>query len=213
MIQLSNIQPIPLQSLGINPHSEVFSTEARFEKGKHYLIKAPSGKGKSTLLHMMYGLRRDYEGQLRLAGQDSRSFALEDWTDWRRERLSIVFQDLRLFPTLTALENIQLKALLHNGMSTNRIQSLAERLGMASLLQRETASLSYGQQQRVAILRALSQPFEYLLLDEPFSHLDEANTTIALELMLERCSELQAGMILVSLGEDFPVDFERTLEL
>lgn len=213
MIELNNIVPAPLASLGLNPNSEVFDTAWRLEKGQYFLVKAPSGKGKSTLLHILYGLRKDFSGSLQLEGNNSEGFSAELWADWRQSKLSIVFQDLRLFEELTAFENIWLKAQLQGSKSEVEIRAMAQRLGIEELLEKPVRTLSYGQRQRVAIIRALCQPFDFLLLDEPFSHLDEANTEKALALVKETCETQGAGLVLVSLGEDFPLNFQRVLEL
>ena len=86
-------------------------------------------------------------------------------------------------------------------------------MGIDHLLQQSCATLSYGQRQRVAIIRALCQPFDFLLLDEPFSHLDEANTEAAFQLIEQVCAEQKAGFILVSLGEKFGRTYDVELIL
>lgn len=215
MIELQNVLPIPLKEMpnGISPNSGVYATTCTFEKGKNYLVNAASGRGKSTLLHIVYGLRNDFEGLAKVGGKDVRSFSANDWAACRQRNLSIVFQDLRLFPQLTGLENIQLKNGQTNAVSENTIQDWAERLGMTPYLQQSTATLSYGQRQRIAILRSLCQPFDLLLLDEPFSHLDEANTRRASDLISEVCKQQQAGMVMVSLGEEYFFNYDKKIDL
>ena len=203
MITLNDYRPHPLISLGINQGSQIFNTSQQFEKGNHYIVEAPSGKGKSTFLHQIYGLRKDYDGDIQWLGKDIRVFTHDQWADIRKQELSIVFQDLRLFLQLTALENIQLKANLTQHKTKEEIQLMAKRLGVEELLNQPAATLSYGQRQRISIIRALCQPFRFLLLDEPFSHLDEANTQTALAMIQEACTEQEAGIILVSLGESY----------
>ncbi|MCC6723361.1 MAG: ATP-binding cassette domain-containing protein [Saprospiraceae bacterium] len=215
MIELKNIQPTPLKETpgGISPASGIFGTECHFEKGKRYLVNAASGKGKSTFLHIIYGLRSDYEGQASINGKNVRSFSPNEWAECRQRQLSIVFQDLRLFPQLSGLENIQLK----NGQTQMRteaeIMQMAEQLGMTPYLQQSAATLSYGQRQRIAILRALCQPFEILLLDEPFSHLDEENTRNACHLISSVCGQQSAGMVMVSLGEEYFFSYDKKIDL
>ena len=75
------------------------------------------------------------------------------------------------------------------------------------------ATLSYGQRQRVAIVRALAQPFDYLLLDEPFSHLDTANIKIATDIIQEACVQQKAGLLLVSLGDAYLFDYDKRVEI
>jgi len=209
MIQLDHLRPRPMIDDGIDPSSQIWDKACQFEKGRRYLIVAPSGKGKSTLLHCIYGLRNDYEGQVQLEGQNIREISPESWSALRQKKLSIVFQDLRLFGSLTALENIQLKSNLSDHLSESQIREMATQLGIANLLGKTCDSLSYGQRQRVAIIRALAQPFDFLLLDEPFSHLDTENIRIASELILDRLKAQSAGLLLVSLGEDYGLVYDE----
>jgi len=215
MIQLTDLWPIPVKEMpsSINEPSDTFGKDCPFEKGKNYLLTAPSGRGKSTLLHLIYGLRSDYEGEVTLGGKNIRDFIPEAWADFRQTKLAIVFQDIRLFPNLTALENILLKAKLTGTKSEAEINELARNIGIANLLEKKCRALSYGQQQRVAILRALCQPFEFILLDEPFSHLDDKNVRIACELIQKECTAKGAGIILASLGEKFYFKYDHEWQL
>lgn len=212
-VQLHDIRPEPLVSTGINPRSDLFATEVNFEPGKSYLIIANSGKGKSTLLHILYGLRSDYSGRVLLDGRGGEQFSPDDWAELRQQKLSIVFQDLRLFPDLTALENIQLNNTLTSHKSEAQIRAMCTRLGIDHLLDQTASTLSYGQRQRVAIVRALCQPFEFLLLDEPFSHLDDTNVRAACELIAEEQERQGAGLLMVSLGEEYYFHYDKRLIL
>lgn len=213
MIHLSDIQPAPLVSLGLNPQSSVFATECHFNQGCKYLVSAPSGRGKSTLLHCMYGLRKDYTGRITLDGEDITQFSADRWAEVRQRDLSIVFQDLRLFPRLSGWENIWLNASLNPVIEESAIRQWAYDLHMDQQLEKPVQQLSYGQRQRVAIIRALAQPFRMLLLDEPFSHLDPLNTEIALRLITEAVENQEAGMILVGLGEKYDLPFDYELDV
>ncbi|NJN34920.1 MAG: ATP-binding cassette domain-containing protein [Saprospiraceae bacterium] len=209
MIFFDNVIPAPLKENGLNPTSQVFNTQTNFEHGKNYLITAPSGKGKSTFLHLLFGLRADYQGVIKIDDKNIRQFSLDNWATLRQEKLSIVFQDLRLFPNLSALENILIKQSLKPSVSPQEAQNMAERLGVAPFLSQKTDTLSYGQRQRVAIVRALCQPFNLLLLDEPFSHLDVENIKIASHLIQERCAAQNASLIMVSLGDEYFFDYDE----
>ncbi|RMG83179.1 MAG: ATP-binding cassette domain-containing protein [Bacteroidetes bacterium] len=215
MIQLTDIQPVPIKETtnGIRPDSQIFATRVAFEKKRRHLVIAPSGKGKSTLLHILYGLRNDYEGDVFYDQKNIRDLSPDEWSEYRQTKLSIVFQDLRLFPRLSALDNLLLKTALTPVKSETDLRKMAARLGVEGLLDKKAQTLSYGQRQRFAILRALCQPFEYLLLDEPFSHLDEENTAAACALIEEELDARDAALIMVSLGEKYGFRYDKELIL
>jgi len=208
MILLQSVIPNVLKESGINDNSDIWGTKCIFKKAKNYLVTAPSGKGKSTLIHILYGIRKDYEGKVMINDSSSDDFNPTKWSNLRQQYFSIVFQDLRLFPQLTAKENILLKAQLNNEYQWEEIEHMAEKLGVIGLLSQKAGELSYGQKQRIAIIRAMCQPFEYLLLDEPFSHLDEENINICRKLILKEAKKRKAGLILVSLGNEYGIEFD-----
>ncbi len=210
---LENILPNPLKEQKRGHESDIWETTCTLEKGKKYLITAPSGKGKSTFLHILYGLRKDFSGTITLDDKELSTIATNAWADLRKDNLAIVFQDLRLFSKLSALDNILLKSTLHITKSKVDIKEMAKKLGVASLLNQSCETLSYGQRQRVAIIRALCQPFDFLFLDEPFSHLDDANTDAAFQLIESVCTEQSAGFLLVSLGEKYGRVYDKELIL
>lgn len=212
MITLNNIKPTPLTADAVKA-SAMWDEEFLFEKGKYYLVKAPSGTGKTTLVHLLYGMRADYQGSLFFDGRNTSSFDVDDWSTLRQNKISIVFQDLRLFGKLTARENIQLKWDLGSKVTQQEIEEMATTLGVANILDKPCNILSYGQQQRIAIIRSLCQPFDFLLLDEPFSHLDLDNIRIATTVIERIVKKNNAGMILVSLGQPFYFDYDTEIEL
>ena len=213
MIQLNQIKPAPLLPDGIDPKTQTWGKKIAFEKGKFYLITAPSGKGKSTFVHILYGLRTDFEGAFKLKGQEHQAIKMNDWSDIRKNTLSVIFQDLRLFLNLSAMDNLLLQNNLTKHKTVEEIKQMAKQLGISDLLEKTCSTLSYGQRQRVAIIRALCQPFEFLLLDEPFSHLDQNNIAKATQLIKEECQGQKAGLILVSLGDKYLFDYDKELIL
>lgn len=209
-IHLKNIVPAPLA--GTFSLHEVWNQDLVLESAA-YVLKAPSGKGKSTLLHLLNGTRRDYSGQLLFDGKAAATFSDTDWAEHRSKKVSMVFQDLRLFPQLSARENLQLKAKLGNVLSDETLQDYIQRMGMETLMDKPCFQLSFGQQQRVAILRALIQEFQWLLMDEPFSHLDNENISIICQIIEEEVNKRNAGLILSSLGHDYPYPFTKSLSI
>ena len=176
-ITLQNIIPIPLKDRILLTQKEVWNNELSFSSLNKTKIVAPSGTGKTTLMNIIYNLRTDYEGNVLYDNIDVRAIKINDLAKIRQQKLSVIFQDLKLFPQLTAKENIELKRTMQTPFcNENKIDEMAEELGITHILQQKTEKCSYGEQQRIAIIRALIQPFEMLLLDEPFSHLDKKNT-------------------------------------
>ena len=182
LIELNKVVPNPLPDKIIKT-SEIWNLHLRIEPQSKILISAQSGMGKSTLLHLIYGLRQDYTGQLLIEGQPVKQFTFVQWEQWRRRSISLVFQDLRLFPHLSAHENLELIPDINP--SAPSVEEMVNRLGLEPHLQQPVSTLSHGQRQRIAIIRALRKPFRLLLLDEPFSHLDESNQNLASELIKE----------------------------
>lgn len=194
---------------GVLPHvfeqeparnSQVWSTELQLRRGNYYLIEAESGAGKSSLCSFIYGARHDYSGTIRFDGADVSSFSLNKWCELRRTQLALLPQELRLFPELTALENIQLKNSLTAFCTAEQIMQMMQALEIDGKAHAPAALLSIGQQQRVAIVRALCQPFSFLLLDEPVSHLDVRNNQAAASLILDAAARQGAAIVATSVG-------------
>jgi putative ABC transport system ATP-binding protein len=197
-LQLQQLLPVYFDDSQRNA-SEVWRKDLVFSKGEYVKIVAPSGSGKSSLMHFLYGLRNEYTGNIVYDNQTLGQYTLEDLAVYRKDHVSIVFQDLRLFPEQTVFENIELKRQLNPFHPVEKIKEMAERLGIGNKLSFKSRICSYGEQQRVAIIRALMQPFDFLLLDEPFSHLDEANSKNAMQLMLEEAKLRNAAIIFADL--------------
>jgi putative ABC transport system ATP-binding protein len=197
-LQLQQLLPVYFES-DQRSDSQVWRNNLTINKGEYVKIVAPSGSGKSSLMHFMYGVRNEYNGNILFNGKNIRSFSAEELAGYRSNQVSMVFQDLRLFPEQTVFENIELKRQLQPFHPAEKIREMAERLGIGNKLTAKSRLCSYGEQQRVAIIRALMQPFDFLLLDEPFSHLDDANAQKAMELMLEECRLRNAAMVFANL--------------
>ena len=193
--------------------SQLWNQSLSFTKGENIHIIAPSGSGKTCFIHFLYGLRKDYKGNILYDNTNIKDFDAEKFSGWRQQFISIIFQDLRLFTQQTVLQNLEIKRLLSPYHSESRIEAMAKRLGIESKLNKLCSTCSYGEQQRIAIIRALQQPFEFLLLDEPFSHLDENNRQKAMQLMEEEAAERNAAIILTDLKKIEYFKAERILYL
>jgi ABC-type lipoprotein export system ATPase subunit len=193
--------------------SEIWRRDVCFRKGEHHLVFATSGAGKSSLLSYLFGERCDYTGNIRYDDRETGSLTAAGWSEIRRHRISFVFQGLRLFTDLTAFENIDLKNQLTHHKTSEEILHLLDMVGLADKRDEKAARLSFGQQQRIAIIRALCQPFDFLLMDEPFSHLDDINIEIMSKLVEQELSSKQAGLILCSLGAEYPFIYHHKWKL
>ena len=213
-LELKKIVPIPLKDKFSKRGSDIWSNHLQFSKGEWIKIVAPSGTGKTTFIHIIYKLRNDYEGAVAWNNKDVRIITGDALAEIRQQNISIVFQDLQLFPNLTARENIELKRVLQKPIyESSIIDAMAERLGITHILEQRAGLCSYGEQQRVAIIRSLLQPFDWLLMDEPFSHLDHENINKAAALITEECIKRNAGFLLTDLEEDNHFNYTRKLNL
>lgn len=196
-----------------NLKSDIWKTDARFEKGKLYLVEAASGMGKSTFCSYVIGYRHDYTGNLLFDNDDTKTYKQGDWTDIRKCHVSHLFQELRLFPELTAWENVEIKNKLTGFATESSINDWFERLGVADKKQSLVGEMSFGQQQRVALMRALVQPYDFILLDEPISHLDDANANIMGDIVLEEAGKQNAGIIMTSIGKHINLNYDKIYRL
>lgn len=211
-ITLNNTLPRVFISEHI-PGSEVWRADITFSRGNLYLVEAASGAGKSSLCSYIFGARTDYEGHILFDGSDISTLKIDDWLEIRRRHLAYLPQELSLFPELTALENIMLKNRLTGYASAKMIESWMEQLGIASRRDYPAGRLSIGQQQRVAIIRAICQPFDFLLLDEPVSHLDDTNNSIAAALIADEAARQGAAVISTSVGNHLSLQYTHRLHL
>ena len=124
-----------------------------------------------------------------------------------------MFQDLKLFGELTALENIEIKNNITHHKSLKEIELLFEELGIGDKIHSRTDRMSFGQQQRVALIRALCQPYNFILLDEPISHLDDRNSDTMRDILLREVRSNGASLIATSIGKHMNIDYDICLNL
>ena len=193
--------------------SDIWRKEVEFEKGKLYLVEANSGTGKSSLCSFIYGYRNDYQGQILFDGEDVRQYKVAQWVKLRKKHFSLLWQELRLFPELTAMEKVEIKNKLTGYQKKKKIREWFEMLGISDKVDAKIGQMSFGQQQRVALIRALCQPFDFLFVDEPVSHLDDTNSEIMGRIMTEEAKKQGAGIIATSIGKHIELDYDTIYRL
>ncbi len=193
--------------------SDVWQQELTLERGKTYLVEAASGTGKSSLCSFLYGYRNDYSGRILFDGEDISRYGRAQWVNIRQRHMSQLFQELRLFPEMTAMENVLIKNQLTGCQTLETIEGWFERLGIAACRDKRLSHMSFGQQQRVGLVRALCQPFDVLLADEPVSHLDEENSRTMGEIMMEEARRQGAAVIVTSIGKHIEMNYDKILKL
>lgn len=193
--------------------SEVWLKHLDIAKPQSYLVYAESGTGKSSLCAYLYGNRRDYDGKILFDGEDVGTYTPEKWSRLRREALAYLPQQLSLFPELTAIDNVLLKNRLTDYCSEADIRLMFQQLAIDNRADVVAGRLSIGQQQRVAIIRALVQPFDFLLLDEPVSHLDARNNEVVAQMIAAEARKRGASIIATSVGNHLSISDFKILRL
>jgi len=202
---------ILIETIGLKKFYEVGKVWAlggvdiRIERGDFASIMGPSGCGKSTLLHMLGGVDRPSEGEVRVAGENLADLESDDLALFRREKVGIIFQSFNLLPTLTVLENVLVPVMPFSSIGGNGYREkailLLKRFGLGEKLNNSPNELSGGQNQRVAIARALINAPDIILADEPTGQLDSRNGKEIMELLQELNGEDGVTIILVTHDE------------
>ena len=181
--------------------------------GEVVAVVGRSGSGKSTLLHLLGALDRPDSGSIELDGVRLANASEAELTEVRRSKVGFVFQAFHLLPELSGLENVLLPARLGGGKTgLDRGRDLVEGFGLTDVAQRLPTTLSGGEQQRLAIARALVNDPLLLLADEPTGNLDDESGTTVLAL-LRRVAESGKGVLLVTHQEDAIEIADRVLHL
>jgi putative ABC transport system ATP-binding protein len=171
------------------------------ESGEFLAIMGASGSGKSTLLHLLGGLDRPTSGQVVIDGVDISGLGDEQATLTRRQKTGFVFQFFNLIPLLTVRENVALPFLIGGdslGERSARVDELLDLVGLTAKAEHRPNQLSAGEQQRVAVARALAAEPALLLADEPTGNLDYTTGGEILDLLRRSCVELSQTIVLVT---------------
>lgn len=193
--------------------SDVWNKKMIYEKGKSYLVEAISGAGKSSLCSFIYGYRKDYEGTISFDGRDVKMLSRRDWTVIRRKNIGMMFQELRLFPELTSRENVTIKNNITQFRDLDRIRTWFRVLGIEDKWSEPVGMMSLGQQQRVAFVRMLCQPADFLIMDEPVSHLDDENGGIMGRILEQEMNERGVGVIVTSIGRRMEMNYDAKIKM
>ena len=209
---------IPNVFIGMLPDrepSDIWDKELTFTRGQSYLIEAASGRGKSSFCAFLYGLRNDYVGSIEFLDRNGAGIPMtkNDFCRIRCHMLALMFQEHRIFPELTAVENVMLKNQLTDYFTEKEIRERLTELGLEERLDRPCGKLSLGQQQRVAFVRLLAQPADFIMLDEPVSHLDQGNAAIMRTMLKQRQKEEGSAVIVTSIGNRLPYEYDKILKL
>ena len=187
-IRLKSVVPHVFSSCA-DLKSDVWNQDVTLDKGKTYLVEAHSGRGKSTFCSYLIGYRQDYTGELLFDDTPTTTFSMQQWVDVRRYGISHLFQELRLFPELSAHDNVMIKNSLTHHVTASQVNQWFEMLGISDKLDTPIANMSFGQQ--------------------PISHLDDDNAAVMASLMMEEARRQGAGVIVTSIGKHMDLDYDK----
>jgi ABC-type lipoprotein export system ATPase subunit len=182
----------------------------QLRRGEQMVLVGPSGCGKTTMLHVIAGIRRADTGSIRIAGTDITTLSEAGRDRFRAAKIGYIFQTFNLLPGFTALENVLLGMTFARGRrDPQRAKMLLDRVGLSARTSHKPAALSVGEQQRVAVARALANRPALILADEPTANVDRAHQNQIVELIREICREESIGLLMVSHAQEVADQFER----
>ena len=179
-------------------------------RGEQMVLMGRSGCGKSTLLHIIAGISRPDEGSIRINGLELTRLSEAGRDRFRASHVGYVFQTFNLLPGFTALENIVLGMTFSRGKCDHRrARLLLERVGLSKRADHKPTALSVGEQQRVAVARALANRPDLLLADEPTANVDPKNQQHVVDLIRQTCAEEDVSLLIVTHSPEVASQFER----
>ncbi len=178
--------------------------------GEQAVLMGRSGSGKTTLLHVIAGISRPDSGIVRIDGCDITRLSEAGRDRFRADKLGYVFQTFNLLPGFTALENVLLgMSFAGRRADAQRARQLLDRVGLSHRLTHRPAMLSVGEQQRVAVARALANRPKLLLADEPTANVDSGHQQAIIDLVRETCQEEDVALLLVTHTHEVAEQFAR----
>ena len=214
---MSLLEIIQLRKAFLTPdgasHVVVDVPEFRLGTQEQVALSGESGSGKTTFLHLIAGILAPDAGSIRLDGREMSSLRESDRDRLRATTIGYIFQTFNLLQGYSCLENVLLGMSFGPGADREFAVALLKRVGLADKFQHLPRQLSTGQQQRVAVARALANRPKLVLADEPTGNLDHANARESLQLIREACRENGAALLLVSHDREVLAQFEKVEEL
>ncbi len=179
-------------------------------EGEQVVLRGESGGGKTTLLHIISGIISADSGSIRLDGTELTNFSEATRDRIRADKMGYVFQTFNLLPAFTALENVRLgMTFARKKMNAERGKELLNKVGLSDRMHYLPSQLSVGQQQRVAVARALANKPRLLLADEPTANVDPVNQKRIIDLIKDVCREESVAILLVTHSDEIASRFER----
>lgn len=211
-IQLKSLYKV--YSQGTDKVYALNNLSLEIERGEFVVILGPSGSGKSTLLHILGGLDNPTEGEVVVDGVNIAGYSDDELAKYRRSDVGFVFQAFNLLPSLTAIENIEMPLLIDGQtMDQEYMDEVMECLEIKALQKRLPSQMSGGQQQRIAIARALSNKPKMVLADEPTGNLDSEISDKVLKLLKETCKKYGQTLIMITHNEEIAKQADRVIRI
>lgn len=209
ILELENVKKSFLESNGeILPVLDI--PQFSVDRGEQMVLVGRSGIGKSTLLHIIAGISRADSGRVKIDGHDITQLSEAGRDRFRAAKLGYVFQTFNLLPGFTALENVQLGMTFATGRKDlKRASDLLQRVGLSERAGHKPGAMSVGEQQRVAVARALANRPAVLLADEPTANVDPANQQKIIDLIRETCRDEKIALVMVTHSTEVADQFDR----
>jgi ABC-type lipoprotein export system ATPase subunit len=212
LLEISGLQKSFLSPEGAR-HQVVNLKAFALEEKNHLALSGESGSGKTTFLHLIAGILKPDSGSIVIAGQEMSALNEPQRDRLRATTIGYIFQTFNLLQGYTCLENVLLGMSFGRGVDRPFAEELLRRVGLSERLKHYPRQLSTGQQQRVAVARALANHPKLVLADEPTGNLDHANARAALSLIRETCREQGAALLLVSHDREVLAEFDSVQDL
>ncbi|MGM9582740.1 MAG: ABC transporter ATP-binding protein [Phascolarctobacterium sp.] len=213
LLEIDDLQKVFYTPDG-NVGNVIYVPELELECGEAMVLDGPSGCGKTTILHLISGLLRADSGSIMFAGQELLRLDNKSRARWRSQNIGYILQRLNLLEELSVLENVLLPLCWRSDVVDmkhleKQACELLQQVGLADKLHVLPARLSLGEQQRVAVVRALLQRPKLVLADEPTASLDKANGELVLKLLKQLCRQNNTALLISTHDESIKAQFSK----